>query len=44
LRKIVRDDRNPNETCAEEIMSSPLISIEANKTIKDALVLMCDKK
>ncbi len=44
IEKIVRAGKDPNKTRAEEIMSSPLISIESNKTIKDALVLMRDKK
>lgn len=44
IEKIVRAGRSPDETRAEEIMSSPLISIESDKTIKEALVLMRDKK
>jgi len=44
IEKIARIGRDPTKTRAEEIMSSPLISIEADKTIKDALILMRDKK
>lgn len=44
VERIVRAGRDPSKTRAEEIMSSPLISIEANKTIRDALVLMRNKK
>jgi len=44
IEKITRANRDPSKTRAEEVMSSPLISIEADKTIKDALVLMRDKK
>ena len=44
VEKVTRAGRDPSKTRAEEIMSSPLISIEADKTIGDALVLMRDKK
>lgn len=44
IEKVTRVGRDPNKTRAEEIMSSPLISIEADKTIKDALMLMRDRK
>ncbi|MBS7606885.1 CBS domain-containing protein [Candidatus Bathyarchaeota archaeon] len=44
LERVVRAGKDPNKTRAEEIMSSPLISIEADKTVKDALILMRDKK
>jgi len=44
IEKVVRAGKDPSKIRAEEIMSSPLISIEANKTIKDALILMRDKK
>lgn len=44
VERITRVGRDPNKTRAEEIMSSPLISIEADKTIRDALMLMRDKK
>lgn len=44
VEKIARTGEDPNKIRAEEIMSSPLISIEADKTLKDALVLMRDKK
>jgi len=44
VEKVTRAGRDPSKIKAEEIMSSPLISIEADKTIGDALVLMRDKK
>lgn len=44
LERVVRAGKDPNKTRAEEIMSSPLISIEADKTVKDALILMRDRK
>ena len=44
VEKIVRNNKDPDKTRAEEIMSSPLISIEADKSITDALELMRDKK
>lgn len=44
VEKIARFNRDPNKIRAEEIMSSPLISIEADKTVRDALALMRDKK
>lgn len=44
IEKITRVNKDPSKTRAEEVMSSPLISIEADKTIKDALVLMRDRK
>ncbi|MEM1506878.1 MAG: CBS domain-containing protein [Candidatus Bathyarchaeia archaeon] len=44
VEKIARSNRDPNKIRAEEIMSSPLISIEADKTVRDALALMRDKK
>lgn len=44
IEKVTRTGRDPTKTRAEEIMSYPLISIEADKTIRDALILMRDKK
>jgi len=44
VEKIVGDRKDPNKTRAEEIMSSPLVSIEVDKSITDALKLMKDKK
>ncbi|MEM2424588.1 MAG: CBS domain-containing protein [Candidatus Bathyarchaeia archaeon] len=44
IEKVTRVGRDPNKIRAEEVMSSPLISIEADKTIRDALILMRDRK
>ena len=35
--------RNPDKTRAEEIMSTPLVTIEADKTREEALEIMKDK-
>jgi len=40
VEKIVRARRDPNKTRAQEIMSSPLLSIEVDRSIADALGLM----
>lgn len=44
IEKVTKAGRDPGRIRAEEIMSSPLISIEADKTIRDALILMREKK
>ena len=44
VEKIVRMRRDPDKTRAMEIMSSPLLTIEAGKSIADALKIMRDKK
>lgn len=44
VEKIARSNRDPNKIRADEIMSSPLISIEADKSVREALTLMRDKK
>lgn len=44
VEKVAKTNRDPAKIRAEEIMSSPLISIEADKTIKDALILMRERK
>ena len=44
VEKIVRARRDPNKTRAQEIMSSPLLSIEVNRSIADALELMRKRK
>jgi CBS domain-containing protein len=44
VEKVAKASRDPGKIRADEIMSSPLISIEADKTIRDALILMREKK
>ena len=44
VEKIVRARRDPNKTRAQEIMSSPLLSIEVDRSIADALELMRKRK
>jgi len=42
VRKVVRDRKDPSRTRAQEIMSIPLVSIEADRSVRDALKLMGD--
>ena len=44
VRKVVRGRKDPNKTRAQEIMAVPLVSIETDKSIRDALRLMRDSK
>jgi len=44
VEKIVRARKDPNKTRAQEVMSSPLLSIDVRKSVKDALRLMRDRK
>jgi len=44
LNRVIRAGRSPNSTYAQEIMSRPLITIEADKPISEALKLMRDNK
>ena len=44
VEKIVRARRDPDKTRAMEIMSSPLLTVEAGKSIEEALKIMRDKK
>ncbi|MDH5687250.1 MAG: CBS domain-containing protein [Candidatus Bathyarchaeota archaeon] len=44
VEKIVRARRDPNKTRAQEVMSSPLLSIEVDRSVADALRLMRDRK
>jgi len=44
VEKIVRARRDPNKTRAQEIMSSPLLSIEVDRSVADALGLMRKRK
>ncbi len=43
IEKVVKPNKNPKKVSAKDIMSSPLISIEPDRTIADALKLMRDK-
>jgi len=40
IRKIIIDQKNPAKTTAEQIMSTPLVWIESDETVADALELM----
>jgi len=42
VRKVVRDRKDLSRTRAQEIMSIPLVSIEADRSVRDALKLMGD--
>lgn len=44
VEKIVRTRKDPTRTYAQDIMSTPLITIEADKSVAEALKLMRDKK
>jgi len=44
LRKIVAKNRNPEKTQVKDIMCSPLITIDAEKTIEEANQLMDQNK
>ena len=43
LKRVIINGKNVYETKAEDVMSKPLISIEADGTIKEALELMREK-
>ncbi len=43
VEKITRNRKDPDKIRAQDIMSSPIISIEADKSVTDALKLMRDK-
>jgi len=44
VEKVVRARKDPTKTRAEDVMSSPIIPIESDKSITDALRLMRDRK
>ncbi|MEM2876383.1 MAG: CBS domain-containing protein [Candidatus Bathyarchaeia archaeon] len=44
IEKIVLTHKDPAKTLAQEVMSSPIISIEADKPITDALKKMRDNQ
>lgn len=44
IEKIMRIRKDPVKTRAQEIMTSPLLSIDGDKSVTDALKLMRDKK
>ncbi len=44
VEKVVKARKDPDKTRAQEIMSSPLISMEFDKSAADALKLMRDKR
>ena len=41
--KVVRGRRDQDKTHARDIMSTPIVSIESNRSIKDALKVMNEK-
>ncbi len=43
VEKVARDRKDPDKIRSKDIMSSPLVSIEADKSVKDALRLMRDR-
>ena len=44
LKRIVVEDKNARKTKLEEIMSSPLVTIEPNTDLEEAARLMFEKK
>jgi len=44
VEKIVRARKDPTKTRTQDVMSSPLLSIESDKLVADALRIMRDKK
>ena len=44
LERVIRANKDPNKTKATDIMSSPIITIESNKTLTDALKIMREKR
>jgi CBS domain-containing protein len=44
MEKVVRSRKDPDKIRAQEIMSSPLISIEPDKPVAEALRIMQNKK
>lgn len=43
VKSIVKDRKDPMKTKAQEIMSSPLVVIDADKTVRNAIEMMRDK-
>jgi CBS domain-containing protein len=43
VKSIVRDRKDPMKTKAQEIMSSPLATIDVDKTVRDAIEMMRNK-
>ena len=43
VKSIVRDRKDPMKTKAQEIMSSPLVAIDVDKTVRDAIEMMRNK-
>ena len=44
IERVIRTHKDPNKTKATDIMSSPIISIEFNKTLTDAIKIMREKR
>lgn len=44
LERVVNAHKDPDKTNASDIMSSPIITIESNKSLMDALKIMGDKR
>ena len=43
VKSIVKDRKDPMKTKAQEIMSSPLVAIDVDKTVRDAIEMMRNK-
>lgn len=44
LARVLREDRDPRGTYAYQVMSSPLVTVEADTPLSEALKLMRDRK
>jgi CBS domain-containing protein len=43
LQRVVRPGKDPARTLAREVMTSPILNIEVNRSVSDALKLMREK-
>lgn len=44
IERVIRAHKDPSKTKATDIMSSPIITIEFNKTLTDAMKIMREKR
>ena len=43
LYRVIAENKNPNKTMVKEVMSSPVISIDEEATVRDTVTLMREK-
>lgn len=44
VEKVIEARKDPDETVASDVMSSPVVSIEMDRSVRDALKLMEDRR